>query len=104
MQSWIAWRNARQRRAHADQERIVLHFTPTSSSWPETIASSSPAITPGILRASAFAGGPSHNRALEAYLAQRNLAPKRYLWHAKGEDVLAKILRARAALQPQQNV
>ena len=31
--------------------------------------------------------------AIEAYFAERNLAPKRYLWHAKGEDVLAKILR-----------
>jgi hypothetical protein len=42
--------------------------------------------------------------AIEAYLAERNLAPKRYLWHAKGEDVLAKILRARTALQRHQSV
>ena len=40
--------------------------------------------------------------AIETYLARHNLAPKRYLWHAKGEDILAKILRARAALQHDQ--
>jgi hypothetical protein len=28
------------------------------------------------------------------YLAQHNLAPKRYVWRAKGEEILAKIQRA----------
>ena len=39
--------------------------------------------------------------AIEAYLAEHNLAPKRYVWSAQGEAILAKILRARAALQQQ---
>ena len=42
--------------------------------------------------------------AIETYLARHNLAPKRYVWKAKGEDVLAKILRARAALQHHHSV
>ena len=54
------------------------------------------------MREGSFASVRQLISAIEAYLAQRNLAPKRYLWHAKGEDVLAKILRARAALQSQQ--
>ena len=36
-------------------------------------------------------------RAMEVYLAERNLAPKRYVWKKKGEEILAKISRARTA-------
>jgi len=36
-------------------------------------------------------------RAMEAYLTERNLAPKRYVWKKKGEEILAKISRARTA-------
>jgi hypothetical protein len=36
--------------------------------------------------------------AIEAYLAERNLNPKPYRWKAKGEQILAKRQRARAAM------
>jgi hypothetical protein len=36
--------------------------------------------------------------SIEAYLADRDLAPKRYVWKSKGEDILRKIQRARTAL------
>ncbi len=35
--------------------------------------------------------------AIEDYLALRNEEPKRYQWRAKGEEILAKIQRAREA-------
>lgn len=35
--------------------------------------------------------------AMETYLAERNLAPKRYVWRKEGEAILAKIAKARAA-------
>ena len=35
---------------------------------------------------------------MEAYLAEHNLDPKRYVWHQSGEKILAKIQRARQAL------
>ena len=35
--------------------------------------------------------------AIEGYVAERNLAPKRYVWKAAGPDILLKINRARAA-------
>ena len=38
--------------------------------------------------------------AMETYLAERNLAPKRYVWKKKGEEILAKISKARAVLAP----
>jgi hypothetical protein len=31
--------------------------------------------------------------AITQYLAQHNLNPKRYVWKAKGEEILAKIQR-----------
>jgi transposase/DNA-binding XRE family transcriptional regulator len=98
VQSWIAWRNARQRRAQPDRERIVLHFTPTSSSWLNLVERFFRDLTQEVVREGSFASVRQLISAIEAYLAARNLAPKRYVWTAKGEDVLAKILRARAAL------
>jgi hypothetical protein len=37
-------------------------------------------------------------RDIDAYLTGRNAAPKPYRWNAKGAAILAKINRARAAL------
>jgi hypothetical protein len=36
------------------------------------------------------------------YLQERNLNPKRYVWKAKGAEILAKIQRAREALNREQ--
>jgi hypothetical protein len=33
-----------------------------------------------------------------AYLAERNANPTRYVWNAKGQEILAKIQKARQAL------
>jgi hypothetical protein len=41
--------------------------------------------------------GASRRRAI-AFLAARNENPRRYVWKAKGEDILRKINAARAAL------
>ena len=36
--------------------------------------------------------------AIFGYLDERNLAPRRYVWKAKGEEILAKIKQARERL------
>jgi hypothetical protein len=42
----------------------------------------------------------SCSHAIDAYLAQHNLAAKRYVWRADGTEVLRKIERAwKAALE-----
>ena len=102
MRTWIDRRNARHRRQH-DDERIVLHFTPTASSWLNLIERFFRDLTEDVVREGSFASLRALVGAIEAYLAEHNLAPKRYVWSAKGEDILAKILRARAALQQQPN-
>jgi transposase len=98
VRSWIAWRNARQRRQHGSA-RIVLHFTPTASSWMNLVERFFRDLTEDVVRAGSFASVRQLVSAIEAYLAAHNLAPKRYVWTAKGEAILAKIVRARAALQ-----
>lgn len=98
VRSWIAWRNARHRRQH-ESARIVLHFTPTSSSWMNLVERFFRDLTEDVVREGSFTSVPDLVHAIEHYPAQRNLAPKRYLWKAAGADILAKILRARAALQ-----
>lgn len=97
VQSWINWRNERQRKAHG-QERMVLHFTPTSSSWMNLVERFFRDLTEDVVREGSFASTAELTEAINGYLAERNLNPKRYVWKAKGEAILAKIQRARAAL------
>ena len=55
-------------------------------------------LTDDVIRLGSFQSVRELVEAIETYLAQRNLAPKRYVWKASGAQILAKILRARAAL------
>ena len=96
VKSWIAYRNRSQRKAHGG-ERIVLHFTPTSSSWMNLVERFFRDLTEDAVREGSFASVDELVRAIEAYLVERNLAPKRYVWKAAGRDILLKINRARAA-------
>jgi transposase len=95
---WIAARNTRHIRHYAS-ERLVLHFTPTASSWLNLVERFFRDLTVEVVREGSFASVRQLVSAIEAYLAERNLTPRRYVWNAKGEDILAKIVRARAALQ-----
>ena len=51
-----------------------------------------------MIREGSFQSVPELVRAIEAYLADRNADPKPYKWRAKGEEILAKIQRAKEAL------
>ena len=96
VKTWIAYRNRRQRKANG-RDRIVLHFTPTSSSWMNLVERFFRDLTEDAVREGSFASVAELVRAIEGYLAERNLAPKRYVWRAAGRDILLKINRARAA-------
>ena len=77
--------------------RFHLHFTPTSSSWLNLIERFFADLTAQVVREGSFTSVKELTGAIETYLAERNLAPKPYRWHAKGADILAKIQRAKAA-------
>jgi transposase len=82
--------------------RFHLHYTPTSSSWMNLVERFFRDLNQEILAPGSFASVAALSEAMLAYIAQRNLAPKRYIWRAKGEEILAKIERARAVLKTQQ--
>lgn len=103
VRSWVKWRNARHRREHG-VDRIVEHFTPTSSSWMNLVERFFRDLTEDAIRPGSFGSVRELASTVEAYLAERNLSPKRYVWKATGAEILAKIQRARAVLNAENNV
>lgn len=101
VKSWVKWRNARQQKQNG-RPRMVMHFTPTSSSWMNLVERFFRDLSEDAIREGSFAHVRELEAAIEEYLLQRNLAPKRYVWKKKGEEILAKINKARAALAKQQ--
>ena len=55
--------------------------------------------TADVIRAGSFASVNDLVRDINTCLAERNADPKPYRWRAQGADILAKIKRARAALE-----
>jgi transposase len=97
VRSWLKWRNARNRTAHG-LDRIVTHFTPTSSSWMNLVERFFRDLTEDAIREESFASVNELTAAINEYLTERNLVPKRYVWKAKGAEILQKIQRARTAI------
>ena len=97
VKSWIKWRNQRHKKAQG-LDRLVLHFTPTSSSWMNLVERFFRDLTEDAIREGSFTSVRELAQAIESYLAERDLAPKRYVWKAEGAAILAKIERARASL------
>lgn len=82
----------------ARHPRFKMHFTPTSSSWLNMVERFFADLTGDVIRAGSFTSVNDLVRDINAYLAERNAAPRPYVWKARGAEILAKIRRARAAL------
>ena len=82
----------------ARHPRFKSHFTPTSSSWMNLVERFFADLTADVIRSGSFASIGELVRDIEAYLSDRNVAPKPYSWKAEGAAILEKINRARAAL------
>ena len=78
--------------------RFHVHFTPTSSSWMNLVERFFADLTRDVIREGSFSSVRKLIKDIEAYLVDRNEDPKPYRWRAKGEEILAKIQRAREAL------
>ena len=83
----------------AAHPRFHLHFTPTSSSWLNLVERFFRDLTEDVVREGSFGGVGELVAAIESYLAERNLCPRRYVWKAQGAAILAKIKAARAKLE-----
>lgn len=79
--------------------RFQMHFTPTSSSWMNVVERFIGDLTEDGVREGSFTSVKELKDSIVAYLEQPNRAAKPYRWKASGAEILAKIQRARQALE-----
>jgi transposase len=95
--NYATHKHAEVKRWLAKHPRFHMHFTPTSSSWLNLVERFFRDLT-DFITAQSFASVGKLSDAIIAFLAERNKNAKRYVWHAKGEDMLRKIKAARQAM------
>ena len=78
--------------------RFHIHFTPTSSSWLNLIERLFRDLSEKRLRRGVFRNVDELVQAITEYVAHHNENPKGFTWTKKAEEILAKIVRAKAAL------
>jgi transposase len=76
--------------------RFHVHYTPTSSSWLNMVERYFRDLTENRLRRGVFRSVLELIEALDAYVDRHNDHPKPFIWTAKANDILAKVLRAKA--------
>ncbi|MGH8379080.1 MAG: IS630 family transposase [Gammaproteobacteria bacterium] len=84
--------------------RFHLHFTPTSASWLNMVERFFRDITANRIRRGAFPSLADLIEAIYEYLDRHNDAPKPFIWTARATDILAKVQRARRALDTVRSV
>jgi len=83
--------------------RFHMHFTPTSASWLNMVERFFRDITTKRLRNGVFRSVPELTAAIKEYIAVHNKNPKPFVWTAKANDILAKVIRANQNLSSKQN-
>lgn len=97
VKDWIEQRNRSQQKTYGN-DRIKLHFTPTSSSWMNLVERFFGDLSEQSIRKDSFGSVRELSKRIEDYIAAHNLAPKRYIWRKKGAEILEKINRAKKKL------
>jgi transposase len=78
--------------------RFHVHYTPTSSSWLNMVERFFRDLTENRLRRGVFRSVLELIEALDEYVDQHNDCPKPFIWTAKANDILAKVMRAKGTL------
>jgi transposase len=86
------------RRWLARHPRFHVHFTPTSGSWLNLVERWFGEITRQRIRRGAFGSVKQLEAAIYNYIEHHNEHAQAFTWTAKPDEILAKIRRARAAL------
>ena len=84
--------------------RFHVQFTPTSASWLNMVERFFRDLTVNRLRRGAFRSVLELILAMDAYIDQHNEKPKPFIWTAKAQDILAKVMRAKAAMNNRHSV
>src|SRR5712692_4021213 len=77
------------------RRRFHFHFTPTSSSWLNQVERWFGLITGKMSRRGTFHSVDELERAIYAWLATWNDAPKPFVWHAPADVILEKVRRCK---------
>src|SRR5580693_4482937 len=77
----------------------LLHFTPTSGSWLNQVERFFGLITQERIRRGVFTSVAELEAAIHDYLEHHNADPKPFVWTKSAEEILAKVARARTALE-----
>lgn len=83
--------------------RFHMHFTPTSASWLNMVERFFRDLTTQRLRRGVFTSVPELVGAIDQYIAKHNEKPKAFIWTAKANDILEKVVRANRHLSSKQN-
>ncbi len=83
--------------------RVIMHFTPTSASWPNRVERFFRDITTERLRHGVFTSVAELIETIDEYIAQHNTHPKPFIWTQSARDILQKVIRANHQLSSKQN-
>jgi transposase len=78
--------------------RFSFHFTPTSASWLNMVERFFRDLSEKALKRGSFYNVDDLIGAIDEYINQHNADPKPFIWTASATDILAKVKRARKAL------
>lgn len=87
----------------AKHPRFHVHFTPTSASWLNMVERFFRSISTDRLERGVFRSVPELIAAIEEYIALHNQNPKPFVWTAKANDILQKVIRANRKLGSKKN-
>ncbi len=83
---------------HRRHPRFHFHFTPTGASWLNMVERFFRDLSEKALKRGSFYNVDDLVGAIDEYINQHNEAPKPFVWTASANDILAKVKRARTAL------
>lgn len=83
--------------------RIHMQWTPTSASWLNMVERFFRSLNVDALRHGVFTSVADLQAAIEKYIHLHNENPKPYIWTAKANDILQKVIRANSRLSSIQN-
>ena len=87
----------------ARHPRFHVHFTPTSASWLNMVERFFRSISTDRLERGVFRSVPELISAIDEYIAVHNQNPKPFVWTAKANDILQKVIRANRQLGSKKN-
>jgi len=80
-----------------------IHFTPTSASWLNMVERFFRSISTDRLKRGVFRSVPDLIAAIEEHIAMHHQNPKPFVWTAKANDILQKVIRTNQQISSKKN-